>query len=356
MIEPLTTALAVPPALPFAAPFTESLAALFTEPFTALFTEPFAVPFMARALAEIALLALICGPVSVFVFVRRLSFTSDALTHTVFPGVVVGFLAGQLFAGALVAAIVTAVALTLLTAGGRVSDDAATAVLLTAMFSIGVVLVSRRSSYTSDLTTFLFGRLLTVTPRQIAETAALAAVVLIALAVGARALLFRAFDPAGAAAAGFRIGWLDLWLNLIVALVVVAAVRAVGTILVVALLIIPAAAARMITDRLAVMAVAGTVLVAGAGYAGLLASWTASLHYGVALTSASSVVLLLVAAYLLLIPVRHLRRRRATPWERHVAHEVLTPTPRPVLEPSPPPSPLPAPSPRGRSDRQELRS
>jgi ABC-type Mn2+/Zn2+ transport system permease subunit len=275
--------------------------------------EPFTVPFMARALTEIALLAVICGPVSVFVFARRLAFASDALTHTVFPGVVIGFVAGGLgglFVGALAAGLLTAVVLTLLTRGGRVSDDAATAVVLTAMFSIGVLLVSRRSSYTADLTSFLFGRLLTVTPRQIAETAVLAAIVGVALLIGARALLFRTFDPAGAAAAGFRVGWLDLWLNLIVALVVVAAVRAVGTILVVALLVVPAAAARMVTDRLAAMAVIGTALIAGAGYAGLLASWTASLRYGVALTSASSVVLLLVAAYLVLIPVRVLRDRR----------------------------------------------
>ncbi|MBL7252693.1 metal ABC transporter permease [Paractinoplanes lichenicola] len=272
--------------------------------------EPFQLPFMGRALAEIALLALICGPVSVFVYARRLSFVSDALTHTVFPGAVIGFVAGGLegvFLGALVAALLTAVVLTVLTRGARISDDAATAVVLTAMFSIGVVLVSRRSSYTSDLTSFLFGRLLTVTPQQLAETAVLAAVVLVALLIGARVMIFRTFDPAGAAAAGYRIAWIDLWLNVIVALVVVAAVRAVGTILVVALLIVPAAAARMVSDRLAVMAVLGTVLIAGAGYAGLLLSWTASLEYGVALTSASSVVLLLVAFYLLLIPVRLIR-------------------------------------------------
>lgn len=279
--------------------------------------EPFSLPFMYRALTEIVLLALICGPVSVFVFARRLSFVSDALTHTVFPGVVIGFAAGGvegIVAGALVAAVLTAVVLTVLTRDRRVSDDAATAVVLTAMFSIGVALVSRRSSYTSDLTSFLFGRLLTVTPRQIAETAVVALIILVALAIGARALLFRTFDPAGAAAAGFRIGWLDLWLNVIVALVVVAAVRAVGTILVVALLIVPAAAARMVTDRLAAMAVLGTALIAAAGYGGLLLSWAASMSLGVQLTSASSVVLLLVAAYLVLIPVRVARsrlRRRA---------------------------------------------
>lgn len=275
--------------------------------------EPFTVPFMARALAELALLALICGPVSVFVFVRRLSFTSDALTHTVFPGVVIGFLAGGLdgiVLGALVAAIATAVVLTLLTRGGAVSDDASTAVVLTAMFSIGVVLVSRRSSYTSDLTSFLFGRILTVTPRQLAETAVLAAVILTVLLIGARALTFRAFDPAGAAAAGFRIGWLDLWLNIVVALVVVAAVRAVGTILVVALLIVPAAAARMVTSRMPAMALVGTGLVLLAGYGGLLISWTASVDYGISLTSASTVVLLLVLSYLILLALGALRLRR----------------------------------------------
>lgn len=268
---------------------------------------PFTVPFMARALAELVLLALVCGPVSVFVFVRRQFFTADALTHTVFPGVVIGFVSGGttgLLLGALAAALVTAVALTVLNRAGALGDDAATAVVLTAMFSIGVAVVSRRSSYTSDLTAFLFGRILTVTTGQLAETAGLAVVILGLLAVLARPLAFRAFDPSGAAAAGYRIGRLDLALNVIVALVVVAGVRAVGTILVVALLIVPAAAARLVTARMTVIAVAGTALIAVAGYAGLLVSWTASVDYGVALTSASAVVLVLVGAYGVLLLTR----------------------------------------------------
>jgi ABC-type Mn2+/Zn2+ transport system permease subunit len=276
--------------------------------------DPFAVPFMARALAELGLLALICGPVSVFVFVRRLSFTADALTHTIFPGVVIGFIAGGtegVFTGALIAGAVTAVALTLLTRRDLFSDDAATAVVLTAMFSVGVALVSRRSSYTSDLTSFLFGRILTVTSRQLAETAVLAVVILVLLAAGARALVLRSFDPEGAAAAGFRIGPLDLWLNVLVALVVVAAVRAVGTVLVIALLVVPAAAARMLTDRLTAMAIIGTALTFAAGYLGLLASWVASVDHGVRLTSASAIVLVLVLAYLVVLPIGGARTRRA---------------------------------------------
>ena len=273
-------------------------------------------PFMVRALAELALLALICGPVSVFVFARRLSFVADALTHTVFPGVVVGFVAAGtegIFGGAMVAGVLTAVVLTLLTRGGRLSDDAATAVVLTAMFSVGVALVSRRSSYTSDLTTFLFGRILTVTDRQLAETAVLAVVVLLLVAVGARAWLFRAFDPAGSTAAGYRGTLLDLWLNLVIALVVVAAVRAVGTVLVIALLVVPAAAARTVTARLPAMALLGTALTLLAGYAGLWVSWTASIEYGMRLTSATAVVLALVLAYAVLLPVGRLRARR---WSR----------------------------------------
>ncbi|MFC7528612.1 metal ABC transporter permease [Actinoplanes sp. GCM10030250] len=275
--------------------------------------EPFTVPFMARALAELALLALICGPVGVFVFTRRLSFVSDALTHTVFPGVVIGFVAGGvdgIFPGALVAALLTAVILTVLTRGGTVTDDASTAVVLTAMFSVGVVLVSRRTSYTSDLTSFLFGRLLTVTPQQIAETAALATLLLALLALAARPLFLRAFDPTAAAAAGYRVFPLDLALNVIIALVVVAAVRAVGTILVVALLIVPTAAARLLTHRPALMALTGTALTLLSGYTGLLTSWYASVNHAITLPSAPTVVLLLVATYLTLLVLDRLRRPR----------------------------------------------
>ncbi|MFI2651115.1 metal ABC transporter permease [Micromonospora fulviviridis] len=277
---------------------------------------PFTVPFMGRALTELLLLAVVCGPVSVLVFLRRLAFVADALTHTVFPGVVIGFLVAGwtgIAGGALVAALLTAGALTVLTRWGRLSDDTTVAVLLTAMFSLGVVLVSRQHSYTSDLTAFLFGRLLTVTPAQLAQTAVLTAIVLTGLAVTARPLVLRAFDPIAAATAGYRLTLLDLGLNTAVALVVVAAVQAVGSILVIALLIVPAATARLLTDRLTAMAVIATTVTGLAAYLGLLASWTASVRYGVRLTSAAAVVLTLVACYLLALLAGHLRRRPHSP-------------------------------------------
>jgi manganese/iron transport system permease protein len=268
---------------------------------------------MGRALLVMVVLGVAGAVVSVFVLLRRLAFAADTLTHTVFPGVVIGFLAGGedgILWGALAAAVVTAVALTVLTEVARVSDDAAMAVLLTAMFSIGVVLVSRRSSYTADLTGFLFGRVLTVTGAQILETAMVAAVALAALAATAKEQVLRAFDPLGARAAGYHIVRLDLVLNVVVALVVVASVRAVGVLLVIALLVVPAAAGRLLYDRLALIAATGIVVTLAAAYSGLLVSYHASVSLGVRLAAGPTVVLALSTGYVLLAVASRLLRRR----------------------------------------------
>src|SRR4051794_37133073 len=130
---------------------------------TRLLMDPFALPFMQRALVELLLLGLLGGVVGVYVVLRRLAFVGDALSHTVFPGVVVAGLLGQSLAlGALVAGVLTAVLLTLLSAHSRISEDSALAVLLTGFFAVGVVLVSREHGYTADLTAYLFGRVLYV--------------------------------------------------------------------------------------------------------------------------------------------------------------------------------------------------
>jgi manganese/iron transport system permease protein len=280
-----------------------------------LFVEPFALPFMQRALIEVLLLGALAGAVGVFVVLRRLAFLSDALTHTVFPGVVIGYLMAQesgIVPGALVCAVLSAVLFTALAAHRRVNEDAALAILLTSFFAVGVVLVSRQSSYTSDLTTFLFGHVLTVDAGQIAQTAAVAAGVGTVLLALRKELLLRAFDVEAARAMGYRVPLLDLTLNLAIALVVVAAVKAVGTVLVIALLIVPAATARLLSERLAVV----TALAAGlgmlGGWLGLAASYEASVNHGVRLASGATIVLALVALYAVALgtgPLARLLRR-----------------------------------------------
>jgi manganese/iron transport system permease protein len=278
-----------------------------------LLVEPFELPFMQRALIEALLLGVLGGVVSVFVVLRRLAFASDVLTHTIFPGVVIGFLVGStggILWGALAFALLSAVLLTVLSANRRVSEDSTLAILLTGFFAVGVVLVSRRSSYTADLTTFLFGRILFVDTRQIVETAVVTVVVLAVLALVAKELVLRAFDPGAAAAAGYRVPLLDLALNVVVALVVVAAVKAVGTVLVLALLVVPAATARLLTDRLAELVPLSVTAGCLAGWLGLAASYEASVHHGLRLASGATVVLALVALYAVAFVVGAVRRRR----------------------------------------------
>ena len=276
-----------------------------------LLVEPFRLPYMQRALAEVLLLGALAGVVGVFVVLRRLAFVADALTHTIFPGVVIAHLLDRsLLLGALAFGVLTAVLLTGITSGSRrVGADAALAILLTSFFSLGVVLVSRTRTYTADLTVFLFGRVLAVDRAELLATLALAAVVGGVLWALRKELVLRAFDPDGAAAMGYRTAALDLVLNLLIALVVVAAVKAVGTVLVVALIIVPAAAARLLADRVATTAVVAAALGALAGWLGLAASYEVSVDRGIRLAAGATIVVVLVAAFALAAAVAPVRRR-----------------------------------------------
>jgi manganese/iron transport system permease protein len=278
-----------------------------------LFVAPFHAPYMQRALLEILVLSVVAGLVSVHVLLRRLAFEGDALTHTIFPGIAVAFVAGQsVFVGALVAGLASAVLLTFASRVRGIDEDAALGVLIGAFFSLGVVVVSTRAGYTADLTTLLFGRILAVDARQLVETVIVAAVVVAALAAAHKELVFRAFDPTAADAAGYRVVALDLLLNLAVALVVVAAVRAVGTALVIALIVIPGAIARIAADRIGRMVAVSIGVGALCGYAGLVASYEASLHHGVRLGSGATIVLALTLAFAISAAAGAVARRSVT--------------------------------------------
>jgi manganese/iron transport system permease protein len=267
---------------------------------TRVLVDPFRAGYMQRAMLEMALLSVLAGTAGVYVVLRRLAFIGDTLTHTVFPGVVIALLLHRsLILGALAFGVLSAVLLALLTTNRRVSPDAALAVLLTSFFALGVVLVSRSRSYSADLTTLLFGRVLAVERLDIAQTAGLAAIVLLVLGLVHKELIFRAFDPDAAAALGYRTALLDLVLNLLVALVVVAALKAVGTAL--AFIVTPAAAARLVTDRIVAMVAVSWLFGALASWLGLGLSYDASLHHGVRLASGPAVVVVLTAMFVVVL-------------------------------------------------------
>jgi manganese/iron transport system permease protein len=272
--------------------------------------EPFEAPYLQRALAAVVLLGVLAGAVGVHVVLRRLAFVADTFTHTVFPGLAIAFaLDGSLFLGALAAGLVSAVAFTALDRSRRVTSDAALAVTLTSFFAVGVIVISRTSRYTADLNGLLFGRILTVDQTQVRETAIVLAIVLLALAAAHKELVLRAFSPATAQAMGYRIGAIDLLTNVLVVLVVVAAARAVGTLLTVALLIVPAATARLVCRSVGAMYVVSAAVGALGGWLGLAVSYRASITYDLQLASGASVVMALIALFAVVLVGRATVRR-----------------------------------------------
>jgi manganese/iron transport system permease protein len=266
----------------------------------------FSLPFMARALTVLVVLSLVAGVVGVLVNLRSLEFISDGLTHAVFPGIAIGFIWGGsdgFLIGALVAAIAAAVVLTLLV-GRAVTSDSATAIVLTAMFSVGIIVVSRQTDYAGQLEQLLFGQLLTVTDAEVAQTVIVCAIALLLVALTLKEQIFRAFDANGSAAAGYRTLLLDVILNVAIALVVVAASRAVGNLLVLAVLIVPAAIARLLTVRLEWLFPIAAGVAALAAWFGLGLGYAASVGAGVDLPSGATVVLVLVAAYAVVLLAR----------------------------------------------------
>ncbi|WP_022885359.1 metal ABC transporter permease [Glaciibacter superstes] len=304
--------------------------------------EAFSLPFMARALAVLVVLSLVAGVVGVLVNLRGLEFISDGLTHAVFPGIAIGFVWGGrdgLFAGAMIAAVLSAVVLTLLVRRA-VTSDAAIAIVLTAMFSIGIIVVSRDSDYAGQLEQLLFGRLLTVTGAEVVKTIVICVIALLLVVLTLKEQLFRAFDRTGSAAAGYRPLLLDLVLNVAIALVVVAASSAVGNLLVLAVLIVPGAVARLVTVRLWVLFPVAAAFAALAAWVGLAIGFEASVGGGVDLPSGATVVLVLVAGYAVALlarltidrvrrggslgrgaPVTRERATRAWSMSAQVAHE-----------------------------------
>jgi zinc/manganese transport system permease protein len=277
----------------------------------------FTLPFMARALVVLIALSLVAGVVGVLVNLRSLEFISDGLTHSVFPGIAIGFVWGGrdgLFVGAMIAAILAAVVLTVITRRA-VSGDAAIAIVFTAMFSVGILVVSRETDYAGQLEQLLFGRLLTVTDTEVVQTLVICAIAVLLLGVTLKQQIFRAFDRTAVAAVGYRPLLLDLVLNVAIALVVVAASSAVGNLLVLAVLIVPGAVARLITVRLWVLFPLAAGFAALCAWLGLALGFEASVTAGIDLPSGATVVLVLVAGYLLVLLGRVVtdRMRRQPP-------------------------------------------
>ncbi|MFD2768065.1 metal ABC transporter permease [Micromonospora eburnea] len=250
-----------------------------------------------RALIEAVAVGVLTGLVGVHVVLRRLSFFTMTMAHATFPGVVAASILGiNIYLGGVVAGLLTAAAVAVLARTRGQEATAATGVILSAGFALGVALVATQNGFSRDLSAFLVGSILTVTTENLVVTIALLVLTAAALALGGRHLQYVGFDPAGAGAAGYRVRLLDLALLLLVDLVVVAIVPAVGTILALALIVAPAAAARAWTDRLAPMTALAAMLGAGSAAAGLWLSRLSNVAAGGSISLTAAAVLLMSLA------------------------------------------------------------
>src|SRR5215213_5633581 len=272
---------------------------------------------MQRALMEVVLLGVLGGVVGVHVLLRRLAFLTEVVQHTVFPGIAIAFAAGQsLLAGAVLSGLMSVVLFTLATRRSRLDPDAVLALLVATFLALGVVVVSRGTGFQSDLNALLFGRILTVDQREVLETAVIAAAVIATLLLLHKELVMRAFDPTGSAALGYSAFVLDLVVNLAAMPPIVAAVRAVGTVLVVAFIVTPAAAARLVNASVPAMMVVSAALAAVGGWLGLVVSYQGSIEYGWRLASGASIVVVITLGFVVAAAVRSVRRalgRRPVP-------------------------------------------
>jgi ABC-type Mn2+/Zn2+ transport system permease subunit len=226
-----------------------------------------------RALAEAVLLGAVGGLISVRIVLRRLPFFTLAMTHATFPGVVLAAIAGvDLYAGGGLFGVLIVSGVLLLARRREQDTTTAIGIALSAGFALGVVLLSAQNGFSKDLTAYTVGQILTVGDGDLVAVAVAGALVVALLAVGGRRLTFRAFDPDGYAAAGYRPVVIDGALLLAVEAVVVVAVPAVGAILAVAVLVAPAAVARLWTRSVPAMTAIAVVSGAGSGLAGVLVS------------------------------------------------------------------------------------
>ena len=233
-------------------------------------TEPFGSDLMQRALIEAVLAGALCGAVGVHVVLRRLSFFTMALTHATFPGVVIAAMLGvSLFFGTAAFGVVVVLLVVGLSRRRGLDSSTATGVVLAGGFALGVVLISSQQGFTRDLTAFLVGSILTVEPSDLLVTAGATVTVLGLLVLLHKELVLAAFDPAAFEALGYRVVALDIALLIAIEITVVTSIPAMGTILAVSLIVAPASAARLWTDRVGTAMVVAALLGAASGVAGL---------------------------------------------------------------------------------------
>jgi ABC-type Mn2+/Zn2+ transport system permease subunit len=289
--------------------------------------EPLQLAFMQRALLAALLIAVVGGVVGTFVVLKGLAFIGDALAHAAFAGVATAYvLGGSIYLGSVLAAVATALAIGFVSRRARVSFDTAIGILFVGAFAFGIMLISASRSYTVDLFSFVFGDVLGVGWDDLRVMAVLTVLVLALVALFYREVVFTAYDPTMAEASGVPVTAVQYGQLALVAVATVVAIKVVGIVLVVAMLVTPAATARLLVRRIPQIMALATLFGALAAVTGLY------LSYYLNVASGAAVVLVATGLFLLALVLSPRNGLLGWWWRRRLALRARAAAPVPAAE------------------------
>jgi len=237
------------------------------------FAVPMGYAFMQRALLAAVLIGAVCAVLSCYLVLKGWSLMGDAISHAVLPGVVLSFVLGLPFAiGAFAAGLTCALLTGYLKENSRVKEDTVMGIVFSGMFGLGLVLFTKVET-DQHLNHILFGDMLGITHSDLIEVAIIAGVTLLIIIAKWRDLLLYCFDPQHARAIGLPLGVIHYGLLVLLALTIIASLKAVGIILVVAMLVAPGAIAYLLTDRFSRMLMIAAGVAIGSSVLGTLVSF-----------------------------------------------------------------------------------
>ena len=250
--------------------------------------------FLPKALIIAIMSSVVCGVIGSYVVLRGMAFIGDAVAHAVFPGLAVAFVfQGNLVLGGAVAGVLTAVGVAVFSQNRRIKEDSIIGVFFVAAFALGIVIISTSPGYSGSLQQFLFGSITGIPDEDLYTVAITGLVLLILLFAFHKEFVAVTLDREMARATGIPVFALDLLLYVMVAIAIVISIQTIGNILVLALLITPAAAARLLTDRLGTMMLLGPVIGGFSALIGMYLSWSFDLPAGGTIVLVATVVFLL---------------------------------------------------------------
>lgn len=245
---------------------------------------PFQYGFMVRALIVSVLVGVMCPVLGAYVVTRGRAFMGDALAHSVLPGMVVAFLLGiSPFFAAVPAGIVVALLMGTVSRRTGISEDTSIGIVFAGMFALGLVMLSKATNVNVNIEDLLLGQVLGVTQTDVYVSLALTAFVLIGLYAFHRQLVYTTFDEIGASVVGIKTGLVEYVLLGLLALVIVIGIQAAGIVLVMAMLITPAATGYLLARRFVGVMIIGALVGATSAIVGLYLSFHADLPSGPAM-------------------------------------------------------------------------